>query len=184
MNARFARAGALLLAAGCLFAAPVPAARAAPRHATPTLLLEPFDLFDTSIDHRGMVVAAQKRWLHDATAAMRRKLDAGRRVHVIDDPASRKMNGALVGAYQHPSTCRSCALADARKLGAQYVFIGSVHKVSDLIIYMRGELDSVRGGKPLMVKSMEVKADDKTMVTRGAATMAAAIERHIRPRRS
>ena len=147
--------------------------------ARPGMVIEAFDLFDTSIDHRPMVVAAQKRWLADAALRLRDRLDAAKRVTVIDSAASTRMAASIAHSYQHPSTCRSCILAEGRKFGARYVFIGSVHKVSDLIIYMRGELDRVGDRKPLMVKSMEVKADDKTMILRAADSMAAAIERHL-----
>lgn len=174
---QFGRGTAGFVLAATLMAAS--AGHAATTPAKPGILVQPFDLFDTSIDHRPMVVAAQKRWLADAAAAMRGKLDAGKMVHVVATKASATMTAATLASYQHPSTCRSCALAEARKVGAAYVFIGSVHKVSDLIIYMRGELDKVGDPTPLMVKSMEVKADDKTMVVRGADAMAAAVERHI-----
>lgn len=140
--------------------------------ATPGLLVQPFDLFDTSIDHRPAVIAAQKRWMNDATVEIRRQLDRGGRVHVIAAKA-------VAQPYAHPSTCRACAIAEARQVGARYVFIGSIHKVSDLIIYMRGELDRVGSGSPLMVKSMEVKADNRTMMLRAADAMAAAIGRHL-----
>ncbi|MCF3947888.1 DUF3280 domain-containing protein [Acidiphilium sp. AL] len=145
----------------------------------PGMVIEAFDLFDTSIDHRPMVVAAQKRWLADAAARLRERLDAGKQVSVIDSAATTRMTASIAHSYQHPSTCRRCILAEAHKLGARYVFIGSVHKVSDLIIYMDGELDRVGDHKPLMVRSMEVKADDKTMILRAADTMVAAIERHL-----
>lgn len=156
-----------------------PSAVAAPPPARPGLVIEAFDLFDNSADHRAFVVADQKRWLAEGASHMAQVLGADGKVTAIDSPASRRLITAIARDYQHPSTCRSCIIAAARQLGARYVFIGSVHKVSDLIIYMRGELDRIGDPKPLMVRSMEVKADNRTMILRAAGTMAAAIERHL-----
>ncbi len=144
------------------------------------ILIEPFDLFDTSIDHRPFVLTAQKRWLVDAAHTMRHALANDKRLSVVPGAATQRAADPALKSYQHPSTCRSCAISAARSAGAQYVFIGSIHKVSDLIIYMRGELDSVDQKTPLLVKSMEVKADNKTMMLRAAATMATAVNRDLR----
>jgi hypothetical protein len=154
-------------------------ASAAPPPARPGLVIDAFDLFDTSADQRPFVVADQTRWLNEGVTHLAHVLDAGGKVTVIDDAASRSRLAAIAHDYQHPSTCRSCIIAAAQQLGARYVFIGSIHKVSDLIIYMRGELDRVGDKTPLMVRSMEVKADNRTMILRATDTMAAAIARHL-----
>ncbi len=54
-----------------------------------------------------------------------------------------------------------------------------MHKVSDLIIYLGGELDEVSTGKMLMSEMLEVKADDATMLRRAAITMAADTLAHL-----
>jgi hypothetical protein len=159
----------IVLISGHAIAAPPP----------PGMVIEAFDLFDTSIDHRPAVIADQKQWLTDAATDLTQKLDAGGKVAVIDTTASHQAVASIAQSYEHPSTCRSCIMAAAQKLGARYVFIGSVHKVSDLIIYMRGELDRIGDPQPLMVESMEVKADNKTMIRRAAGAMAEAIGQHL-----
>jgi hypothetical protein len=163
------------LVCGMIALTPLRAGAATP----PGMVVEAFDLFDTSIDHRPIVIADQKRWLADAAADLIQKLDAGGKVAVIDTKASQQAIGSIARSYEHPSICRSCIMAAAQKLGARYVFIGSVHKVSDLIIYMRGELDRTGDPQPLMVKSMEVKADDQNMILRAAGAMAKAIDQHL-----
>jgi hypothetical protein len=152
---------------------------AAPRAfaAPPAILIEPFDFYDSSIDQRPMVLAAQDRWLKAADAALRQGL--GGSLSVIDTRRSRSLIAADAANYAHPSACRSCALDAARKLGARYLFIGSVHKISDLICYMRGELDDARSGKVLLVKSMEVKAATRTMWLRAARAMARSIRHRL-----
>ncbi|MEE3503080.1 DUF2380 domain-containing protein [Acidiphilium acidophilum] len=173
---RWVLAGAMMALVG---ASTGTSAIAAPPPARPGLVIEAFDLFDTSADHRAFVVADQKRWLAEGAARMAQVIGADGKVTVIDSPASRRRIAAIAHDYQHPSTCRSCIIAAARQLGARYVFIGSVHKVSDLIIYMRGELDRIGDPRPLMVRSMEVKADNRTMILRAAGTMATAVEHHL-----
>lgn len=144
--------------------------------AAPTILVEHFDFFDTSIDQRPMMIAAQNRWLTAADAALRQELASGGQLSVVDTAQSKRLLADIAGDYQHPSTCRSCALTAASKLGARYMFIGSIHKISDLICYMRGELDDVRTGKVLLVKNTEVKADNKTMWLRATHAMAESIK--------
>lgn len=168
----FVIAGAIVAGLAVVPVAAAPAAR-------PGILVEPFDLFDTSIDHRPQMIAAQKRWLDDAGAALRARIDAGGASHVIDTAASRKLTKAIAADYQHPSTCRPCAISDAKMLGAGYVFIGALHKVSDLIIYMDGELVSVRTGKAVVAETYEVKADDRRMLLRAASRMARTINRAV-----
>jgi hypothetical protein len=146
----------------------------------PSMLMEHFDFYDASIDQRPVVMADQKRWLNDATARLRQDIGAGGHARVLRGAAPRKLLAAIAENYQHPSTCRSCALAAARLLGARYLFIGSIHKISDLICYMRGELDDARTGTVLLVTSTEVKADNKTMWLRAARTLAAAVNQKLR----
>jgi hypothetical protein len=153
-----------------------PVAAAAPR---PGILVEGFDFYDASIDHRPVVIADQKRWLKDATARLKQEIDMAGRVKVIKSPRQRQFLARISRNYQHPSTCRSCALAAARDLGARYLFIGSIHKISDLICYMRGEVDDARTGTVLLVTSTEVKADNKTMWLRAAQALAAKVDRTL-----
>ena len=157
---------------------PLPAHAATPA-TLPSILVERFDFYDASIDHRPMVIADQKRWLASATARLRHDIDAGGHARVVGGKAMHEALAAIAGNYQHPSTCHSCALAAARSLGARYAFIGSIHKISDLICYMRGELDDARTGTVLLVTSTEVKADNKTMWLRAARTLAAAVNRKL-----
>jgi hypothetical protein len=147
--------------------------------AKPGLLVQRFDFYDTSIDQRPMVIADQNRWLHDATALLRRQIGADGQVVVISGAAQHRLLAGIAQNYEHPSTCRPCALAAAHTLGARYLVMGSIHKISDLICYMRGELDDVRTGKVLLVTSTEVKADNKTMWLRAAHAVAVKINRKL-----
>ena len=136
-------------------------------------------MFDTAADQRPAVIATQKQWVEAAAQAFTEKLQASARLQVQDSAAATAALANIAADYDHPSACRACLLTAARKTGAAYVFIGTVHKVSDLIVYLGGELDEVSTGKPLMSEMLEVKADDATMLRRAAAAMAADTLAHL-----
>ena len=147
--------------------------------APPQILVGPFDTFDTSADQRPAVIAAQQQWVEAAAQRFTQKLNASLRLRVETSAAAKTALAGIAADYAHPSACRACLLAAARKTGAAYLFIGTVHKVSDLIIYLGGELDEVSTGQPLMSEMLEVKADNATMLQRAAATMAADTLAHL-----
>lgn len=155
-----------------LIAAP---ADAAPPPALPTLLIAPFDIFDTSADQRPFVIADEKQWIADATAELSRQLSTSGQVRIINNEAAL---ARVTSDYAHPSSC-ACLSAAARDAGAAYVFSGSIHKISDLIIYMGGELDDAQTGKPVMSEMLEVKADNGLMLNRAADAMARLVEQHL-----
>lgn len=143
------------------------------------VFVAPFDLFDTAADQRPAVLAAQTKWLRAASSRLRADLDASGSAHVVDTPLSRRLARSLQAEYAHPSTCPECLAAAARKSGARYVFVGTLHKVSDLIIYMKGYLLDASDGRQVMGETLEVKADNRRMLDRAADRMAHAIERHL-----
>jgi hypothetical protein len=147
--------------------------------ASPQILVGPFDMFDTSADQRPAVVAAQKQWVQAAARTFMETLNVSKRLQVQDSASAKAALAGIAADYDHPSACRTCLLDAAKKTGATYLFIGSVHKVSDLIIYLGGELDEVSTGKVLVSEMLEVKADDATMLRRAAAAMAADTLGHL-----
>lgn len=79
--------------------------------------------------------------------------------------------------YAHPTTCRPCVIAVARKLGADLVVIGQVHKLSNLITYFDIQLDDVRTGHVLHVIDMRADgADSDTMWKRIAQNIARRVQ--------
>lgn len=147
--------------------------------APPQILVGPFDMFDTSADQRPFVIAAQKQWVEAAERIYAEKLNASARLQVQDSAGAKAALAGIAADYGHPSACRICLLAAARQTHATYLFIGTVHKISDLIVYLGGELDEVTTGKVLMSEMLEVKADDATMLRRAATTMAADTLAHL-----
>jgi len=147
--------------------------------APPQILVTPFDMFDTSADQRPFVIVAQQQWVEAAEQVFAEKLNASARLQVQESAGAKAALAGIAADYGHPSTCRICLLAAARKTHATYLFIGTVHKISDLIVYLGGELDEVNTGKVLMSEMLEVKEDDATMLRRGAITMAADTLSHL-----
>jgi Protein of unknown function (DUF2380) len=145
----------------------------------PQILVGPFDMFDTSADQRPSVITAQKQWVDAAEQAFAEQLNASARLQVQASANATTALAGVIADYDHPSTCRACLLAAAENTRATYLFIGTVHKVSDLIIYLGGELDEVSTGKVLMSEMLEVKADDATMLHRAAAAMATDTLAHL-----
>ena len=64
-----------------------------------------------------------------------------------------------------------CMRAVGQRLGASYVVVGKVSKVSGLIWYLSGQLIPVAGGAPLLDEGFELKGSRDDMVPRGAVSL-------------
>ncbi|CAG4919014.1 unnamed protein product [Acidocella sp. C78] len=146
----------------------------------PTVFVAPFDLFDTAADQRPAIVADQHLWLRDAAARIRADLDRAGPARAIGTGETLARMKRIDADYDHPSTCASCLVAAARQAGAGFLFVGTLHRVSDLIVYMKAYLLDVRSGQELMARTFEVKSDDQLMLDRAADRMAAAVETHLK----
>ncbi|HQT61446.1 MULTISPECIES: DUF2380 domain-containing protein [unclassified Acidiphilium] len=146
----------------------------------PTVFVAPFDLFDTAADQRPAIVADQQRWLRHAAARIRADLDRAGRAKAVGTGETLARMKRIDADYDHPSTCTSCLVAAARQAGAGFLFVGTLHRVSDLIVYMKAYLLDVRSGRELMARTFEVKSDDQLMLDRAADRMAAALETRLK----
>jgi|GEM_PF-3009828 len=167
-----------LTAALALAAAAGPRTRAAETN-PPGILVLPIETFDGSADQRPFVLAAQRNWVQDAQGELRQALAASGRVRLVNDAATRAGLAKLAGEYAYPSSCRSCLTALAHAAGARYIATAAVHKVSDLIIYLGGELDDTATGRPLMSDMLEVKADNDVMLKRAGQALARDMLAHL-----
>jgi hypothetical protein len=70
-----------------------------------------------------------------------------------------------------------CMRGVAQRLGAAYVVVGKVSKVSGLIWYVSGQLLSRAGGAPLLDEGFELKGARDDIVPRGAASLGRRIAR-------
>jgi uncharacterized membrane protein YphA (DoxX/SURF4 family) len=64
-----------------------------------------------------------------------------------------------------------CIRAVGQRLGATYVVVGKVSKVSGLIWYLSGQLLPVAGGAPLLDDGFELKGTRDEIVPRGAVSL-------------
>jgi hypothetical protein len=64
-----------------------------------------------------------------------------------------------------------CMRGVGQRLGATYVVVGKVSKVSGLIWYLSGQLLPVAGGAPLLDEGFELKGVRDDIVPRGAASL-------------
>jgi uncharacterized membrane protein YphA (DoxX/SURF4 family) len=73
----------------------------------------------------------------------------------------------------------ACMRAVGQRLGAAYVVVGKVSKVSGLIWYLSGQLLPVAGGAPLLDEGFELKGSRDDMVPRGATSLGRRIARAV-----
>ena len=171
------RAAVVLGLCGLAVAATTPRAAAAAGNAT--LLVAPIDFFDTAADQRPAIVADQHRWLAAADTRLRHDLDAASNLHVVESKAARQGLAEITADYAHPTSCPSCLLAAAKTAGAAYAIAPELHRISNLILYMRVIVYRVGAAGPVFEQTNEVKADNRTMILRATNSMAQAIETAI-----
>ncbi len=153
-----------------------PRAQASTLPGKPSIMVMPFDLFDGSADQRPAILAAQQRALLALPGEVNRALRAGRRWRVIDNSRVRPGLLALAGDYAHPTLCGLCMLKLGEQAGVDYVVVGQLRKVSDLIIYLQADIDDVRTHQVVDHLLLEVKADNASMLGRAARSLARQID--------
>ncbi|MEJ2687401.1 MAG: DUF2380 domain-containing protein [Gammaproteobacteria bacterium] len=150
-----------------------PWAAPAPKPAHPTLLVVPFDLFDFALDERPRTVRDLHRWVGELPGDLRRDLSASGRFRVIGAHRIRAQWKKLQDSYAHPTSCPSCMADLGRRVGADYVVVGQVRKLSNLITYYQVEVDRVRDDETVYRKNYRADgADSDAMwrrISRGVA---------------
>jgi uncharacterized membrane protein YphA (DoxX/SURF4 family) len=116
-----------------------------------------------------------------ATARLREALRAAGVVTLVD---SARAAQEIARGDRQGIRCVSnveCMRAVGQRLGADYVVVGKVSKVSGLIWYLSGQLLPVAGGAPLLDEGFELKGTRDDIVPLGAASLgrriAAAVSR-------
>lgn len=162
-----ASSSVVVFALACLvgLCAPAYPASAAAR---PSIMVLPFDFFDGSADQRPAALDAQTRLLSALPDQVNQALQDGGNFRVITSRAVRSALQKLQGEYAYPTLCGECMLKLGAEAGADYVVVGQVRKVSNLIIYLQAEVDGVRTHQVVDQVLLEVKADNPTMLRRAA----------------
>jgi uncharacterized membrane protein YphA (DoxX/SURF4 family) len=107
-------------------------------------------------------------------AATARLRDALRETGVVTLVDSARAAPEIVRGDREGIRCVAsveCMRAVGRRLGATYIVVGKVSKVSGLIWYLSGQLLPVAGGAPLLDEGFELKGTRDDIVPRGAASL-------------
>jgi hypothetical protein len=114
-----------------------------------------------------------------ATAQLREALRGAGVVTLVD---SARAAQEIARADQPGIRCAAsveCMRTVGRRLGASYVVVGKVSKVSGLIWYLSGQLLPAAGGAPLLDEGLELKGVRDDIVPRGAASLGRRIARAV-----
>jgi hypothetical protein len=144
-----------LAAALALAAAPVHAAKA---------VVFPFELIDTS--HEGEIRGAradETARLALITAELRSLLANNERYEPVDASSL----AAEIASAAPLHKCNGCEADLAKKLGAELAIIGTVQKVSNLILNVNLYVRDVATGKPLRAMSVDIRGNTDDMWLRG-----------------
>ena len=107
-----------------------------------------------------------------ATARVREALRTAPAFEVLDSARTAAAIARADSATPHCAESVACARDVARSLGAPWVVIGTVSKISNLIWYLSGQVVDVATGRLLFDNDMELKGPRDVMVPRGATSFA------------
>jgi thiosulfate dehydrogenase [quinone] large subunit len=166
--------GAYALAA--ISATGAPPLRAQPAAALPVMVIADFTFEGRSANS---VEPGDSAIAPVATARLRDVLRSAGVVTLVD---SSRAAQEIARANRQGIRCAAsveCMRAVGQRLGATYVVVGKVSKVSGLIWYLSGQLLSVAGGAPLLDEGFELKGARDDIVPRGAASLGRRIARAV-----
>ncbi len=132
---------------------------------TPTAVVFPFAFIDTSPEPPRADELAR---LHDAGQELRRLLVQSQR-YVVIETASTKAKAAGTDFVN----CQSCAVTEAKELGADVAIIGWVQKVSNLILNINAVIRSAATGDIVSAGSVDIRGNTDESWTRGVRYLAA-----------
>jgi len=141
-------------------------------HAEPaslqTLAVLPFEIEDTS----GEVGPANR---HDAmlsrtTALVRDQIAAAQLYSVVPGNLTEQAVAA-VNSGTFLRRCNGCEIDIAKRLGARYVLIGWIYKVSTLILTLHIDIKDVTTGKPVYARVFDFRGDNERAYTHAAKTL-------------
>jgi hypothetical protein len=128
-------------------------------HATrPSLAVLPFEIEDTS----GEVGPANR---HDAmlgrlTSVVGEQIAASKLYDVVPEAQVREAVGA-VNSGTFLRRCNGCEVDIAKRVGARYVLIGWIYKVSTLVLTLHIDIKDVTTGKPIYARVFDFRGDNE-----------------------
>ena len=143
---------------------------AAPALAADRVALLPIELVNTSLEQTRPDEAARIVMLQEAVS--QRMADAG--LEMVDAAPV----AAEVAGLSSLRGCNGCEVALGRKLGADFVVIGWVQKVSNLILNLNLQVRSVASGAVVSAGSVDIRGNTDESWRRGGLYL---LERRILP---
>jgi hypothetical protein len=130
---------------------------------TPTAAVIPFAFIDSSPEPPRADELAR---LHDAGDELRRLLTQSSRYVIIETASAEAPGVDFVN-------CQTCAVAEAKELGADVVVIGWVQKVSNLILNINAVMRSTATGDIVSAGSVDIRGNTDESWTRGVRYLVA-----------
>jgi hypothetical protein len=133
-----------------------------------TLAVLPFEIEDTSGEvgpadrHDGMLSRTTSLLRDEIAAAGLYRVVPG----AITDAAVAAANS---GTYLR--RCNGCEIDIAKRLGARYVLIGWIYKVSRLILTLHIDIKDVTTGKPVYARVFDFRGDNERAYAHAAKTL-------------
>lgn len=142
----------------------------------PTLAILPFEIEDTS----GEVGPPDR---HDAmlartTAIAAEQIGAAGLFSVVPAP---KVTEAIAAAKPgtHLRRCNGCEIDIAQHVGARYVLIGWIYKVSTLVLTLHIDIKDVATGKPVYARVFDFRGDNETAYAHAVKIMVRSLKQAI-----
>ena len=132
---------------------------------TPTAVVFPFAFIDSSLE---LPRADELARLHDVGEELRRLL-AQSQHYVVVATASAEAKATDIDFVN----CQSCAVAEAKELGADVAVVGWVQKVSNLILNINAVVRSTATGDIVSAGSVDIRGNTDESWMRGVRYLAA-----------
>ncbi|MGH8503591.1 MAG: DUF3280 domain-containing protein [Gammaproteobacteria bacterium] len=125
-----------------------------------TVVVIDFDMLDTSLqgEMEGPNKADLAR-LEKTEAQIRRELDASKAFRVVNNEKTARIMKGLRENQVHLHDCNLCEIRAGKAVDADYVLVGWVQKVSNLILNLNVALRQVPGGEDIVGSSVDMRGN-------------------------
>jgi hypothetical protein len=132
-----------------------------------------FELSDVTLAPR---IPAEIARTASIKALLERELTrAGYKIMAVDLNAQQEANGGFGYLFDHHDSAAELA----KKAGADYVFVGKLHKPSFLFAYLMGHLIKTHNAGLIENYVVETKGGDKTLTLKAVETLASKIDKNL-----
>jgi uncharacterized protein DUF2380 len=132
------------------------------------LAVLPFEIEDTS----GEVGPANRHdaMLSRATTLVRDEIAAAQLYRVVPENLTEQAVAA-VNSGTYLRRCNGCEIDIAKRVGARYVLVGWIYKVSTLVLTLHIDIKDVMTGKPVYARVFDFRGDNEPAYAHAAKTL-------------